>query len=691
MSVTQSLRDENAQLSKEGQSLREEAIILKAELEEMSKKVMPSGSGVEKEDVVQSQQQGATNQGGDDADEAVRARVEQGQAEAMAEDENNFVVVLELVRRRREAREAAAKVTALSSLLEKEHATVRQLHHDAKALASSRAKAPDAAASERPGVEPEAGEQEAAKTVDEQAAEEAEEEKKAMEKAMADAVAEQKKLEEAEQDKKALGVSMQRVAELEAQAISLTEELTTAKQHAADARAAAHSAEQQLLAPSVAGAPLVAETTATTTTTPTAAAATATAALTAATAAGVGAAGLQAEAAASSAEAVVVAGGASTAIPVGVGVGLKIEKGPSSEALRLEELKAELQAATAAKKKVKAEIKGWLKDFEEREGRPANNEEKGAIRDKFVAHKKSEKALAKLAEDIQALEAEIEKNDRLAAEGGGGAITMPNTPATPAMAGFGGGQAAGTGFGDTSTAAVDAAAATAMLEKLREENTSLTAKLEESERRKAQLKAALGELNNTTVKMLGNVQSSATALEPPSSSSDPAAVVPFQQKEDEQSAQQTISTLEKEGGLPAEDTGIREMELEEGLRVAQQARARTWLCSEARDAALASKKSEHLREQASLALEAAREELKACQLVVDEASEAARLREQASDHCLLCVEALKVDLDAKSRAATAGWDAAANAESEAEAAEARGQQAGIKRGRAEMERKARRP
>lgn len=53
------------------------------------------------------------------------------------------------------------------------------------------------------------------------------------------------------------------------------------------------------------------------------------------------------------------------------------------------------------------------------------------------------------------------------------------------------------------------------------------------------------------------------------------------------------------------------------------------------------------------------------------------------------MEALKVDLDAKSRAATAGWDAAANAESEAEAAEARGLQAGIKRGRAEAERKAR--
>lgn len=52
---------------------------------------------------------------------------------------------------------------------------------------------------------------------------------------------------------------------------------------------------------------------------------------------------------------------------------------------------------------------------------------------------------------------------------------------------------------------------------------------------------------------------------------------------------------------------------------------------EAREAALTAKKSEHLREEASLALEAAREELKACRLVVDEASEAGRLREQVGD------------------------------------------------------------
>lgn len=55
--------------------------------QEASKKIMASGSGAEKEDLVQSQQ-GGIHQGGDDADEAVRARVEREQAETMAEDEN---------------------------------------------------------------------------------------------------------------------------------------------------------------------------------------------------------------------------------------------------------------------------------------------------------------------------------------------------------------------------------------------------------------------------------------------------------------------------------------------------------------------------------------------------------------------------------------------------------------------------
>lgn len=43
---------------------------------------------------------------------------------------------------------------------------------------------------------------------------------------------------------------------------------------------------------------------------------------------------------------------------------------------------------------------------------------------------------------------------------------------------------------------------------------------------------------------------------------------------------------------------------------------------------MAAKKSEHLREEVSVALEEAKKELQACQLVVDEPSEAARLRQQ---------------------------------------------------------------
>lgn len=51
---------------------------------------------------------------------------------------------------------------------------------------------------------------------------------------------------------------------------------------------------------------------------------------------------------------------------VGGGLGLEIEKGPSSDALRLEELKAELQAATAAKKKVgrvNVPVSWWLPHY----------------------------------------------------------------------------------------------------------------------------------------------------------------------------------------------------------------------------------------------------------------------------------------------------------------------------------------
>ena len=83
---------------------------------------------------------------------------------------------------------------------------------------------------------------------------------------------------------------------------------------------------------------------------------------------------------------------------------------------------------------------------------------------------------------------------------------MPNTPTTPATPGFDGGPvspatgASGTGFQDTPSATIDAAASAAVVEELREENACLAAKLEESERKKALLKMALGELNNTTTK-----------------------------------------------------------------------------------------------------------------------------------------------------------------------------------------------
>lgn len=55
----------------------------------------------------------------------------------------------------------------------------------------------------------------------------------------------------------------------------------------------------------------------------------------------------------------------------------------------------------------------------------------------------------------------------------------------------------------------------------------------------------------------------------------------------------------------------------------------------------------------------------------------------------LKVVALKVDLEAKSQAATAGWNAAAGAESEVAAAEARGLQDGINRGKAAADQEAR--
>lgn len=118
----------------------------------------------------------------------------------------------------------------------------------------------------------------------------------------------------------------------QAQAASLRQELTIAKQEASNAMVAARNVDQQLLlASSEAAAQKGADN--------------GTAALTTTAAATAAVAG-------ASAGGAVMASAASVTAVVGGGVGLEIEKGPSPNALRLEELKAELQAATAAKKKV---------------------------------------------------------------------------------------------------------------------------------------------------------------------------------------------------------------------------------------------------------------------------------------------------------------------------------------------------
>ncbi|CAM9150077.1 unnamed protein product [Scytosiphon promiscuus] len=566
----------------------------------------------------------------------------------MVEDENSFTVTLEMVRNRREARECATKVAALSKLLEKEQATIRKMHHEAKTLANGSAEAGD-------GISPE------------EEKDGGEEAKRAIEQAAEDAVAEQKALKTAEQDKKALGLLKERVTELEVWDRELRNRLRLClnpqtnqnrthllvKLSDLSIKAPAPTAfgvyapvtvpSSLFFYPPIQTPPLLAP----------------------------------------SSSLFVFLGSMAPFVPtsaiclvaaVGGGTAPKIEKGPAPDTLRLEELKADLQATTAAKKKVKGEIKGWLQEFEEKEGRPASNEDKGVIRGQFVEHKRLEKAAAKLTSDIQALEGEIEQNKRFAAAGGVGGEppTIPNTPTTPTTPAPGGGTGVGAGFGDTSSAAIDAAAAAAVVEKLREENASLAGKLEESERKKALLKTALAELNSTTTKQVARRGRNLGSPEAPSTSSpDRTTASEVLQPETGQPGQ-LPAVFQEERNTAAAEASTRERELEEGLRDAQK---------EAREAALTAKKSEHLREEASLALEAARVELKACQLVVDEASEAGRLREQ--------VEALKVDLGAKSRAATAGWDAAANAESEAEAAEARGLRDGIKQGRAEAERKAR--
>lgn len=67
---------------------------------------------------------------------------------------------------------------------------------------------------------------------------------------------------------------------------------------------------------------------------------------------------------ASTTSATSLSGGAETGAVVGGGATLTIGKGQSSDALRLEELKAELQAMTAAKKKVGQNVRTMVVDID---------------------------------------------------------------------------------------------------------------------------------------------------------------------------------------------------------------------------------------------------------------------------------------------------------------------------------------
>lgn len=131
----------------------------------------------------------------------------------------------------------------------------------------------------------------------------------------------------------------------QAQATSLKHELALAKQQASDTHAAALNAERRLLlaAAGAAATPMTTETVVT----PTAA--------TALTAAGARVTAAAADMTGGRPEPIAVDDNAAAAAAAvgGVGVGLKIEKGPAVDTLRLEQLKAELQATTAAKKKVR--------------------------------------------------------------------------------------------------------------------------------------------------------------------------------------------------------------------------------------------------------------------------------------------------------------------------------------------------
>ncbi|CAM9204936.1 unnamed protein product [Chrysoparadoxa australica] len=263
-----------------------------------------------------------------------------------------------------------------------------------------------------------------------------------------------------------------------------------------------------------------------------------------------------------------------------------------------EACRQELDAATQKKKAMKQEIKDWMKAFEAENGRPPSNEDKGSIKDKFVMHKKLEAEVKALTKSLQQAEAAMEAEE-----------SKDSIRALPAAEG-------------------EAVQADDPSAKGSEEVESLKKMLKDANKKRDVLQQALGELNETTARMLAENQTKSADI-------------------------QVVKDLEEqlEGAVQRE-----------------------------RQTNLDLKRAEFALQEAGQRAVAAEQEAAAAQLVVDESSEVARLRVQ--------IESLKKDLAAKSNAARSGWDAAAVAESELEAAVEAGRSEGIKIGRKEDRKKA---
>eukprot|EP00968_Pinguiococcus_pyrenoidosus_P020265 scaffold2329_cov247-Pinguiococcus_pyrenoidosus.AAC.5 len=277
---------------------------------------------------------------------------------------------------------------------------------------------------------------------------------------------------------------------------------------------------------------------------------------------------------------------------------------------QVREATAELEQLTSKKKKVKQEIKEWLADFEAREGREATNDDKAAIMDKFVAHKAIDKQVKAMKQELQ------DKEDALSAA----------RAATPAAA---------LGIaGDPSRATGASQDILADLARAREEAASLREKRSELETRVSELDANLAKLdalhaeelralkpeNQPSAQEVTELRANAAALEAHKAATE-AHMNELQQRADQTASELVAATEARRQAETVRDKALR---------------ART----EAEEA-VAKMREELLATQASLAAQ-------------DASGELGRLQQE-----ILRVQA---DLSKKARAATAGWDAAADAE-----------------------------